>query len=584
MTTPLKQSTAATIVLGPFVDNTDGYTPETALTISQADIRLSKNGGAFAQTNNAAGATHMENGNYSVPLDATDTNTIGRLRVAVYESGALSVWRDFEVLDARAYARCVDGATFNERGGRVWYVATTGNSANPGTFSQPLDTFANAQSAASAGDTIYMKSGTHTTASTITITKAGIEVVGESRTGTILSNSGGIALVIAANNVTVRDMKIATTSDVNDAIQISGTIIGTTIENCWLLGRYDILWAGETINTTVRDCRLEGTWDGLTAYLATNLHVERCHIVTTGSNPLIPNAYPVIGLRAGNSTGRAVDCTISATRNTAAATGYVAGADAGYPADDSVDRGSFLFDNVKIYAKNLHASSTGNAYGYTGYSDSGTDYPMICNIRGGNIHVAVTGSGSAKDGNASVSASSVTVVGANTLAANWLGAENVRFLDAFPANFSSLGINASGHVSRVTLTDTATALTEDIAAVNAAQVHNQEPVDSFVVKLGSRRDGVVNAFPTLRIAPDEVTQVWVDCSRLLGRNANNVTNVASSNANIVISSSGLYGKYVSIVLDASAASDGDTATVTCDVVPFSGQVIKASISVEVDDD
>src|SRR3990172_9917003 len=96
----LKQSTAATIVMGPLLDETDGKTQETALTISQADIRLSKNGAAFAQTNNATGATHMEAGNYSVPLDTTDTGTIGRLRVSIHESGALPVWDDFHVLAA----------------------------------------------------------------------------------------------------------------------------------------------------------------------------------------------------------------------------------------------------------------------------------------------------------------------------------------------------------------------------------------------------------------------------------------------------------------------------------------------------
>ena len=106
----LKQSTAATIVLGPFVDSTDGVTAETALTISQADIRLSKNAAAFAQTNNSAGATHMENGHYSVPLDTTDTNTLGRLKVAVNESGALPVWMDFMVVPANVYDSFISGS------------------------------------------------------------------------------------------------------------------------------------------------------------------------------------------------------------------------------------------------------------------------------------------------------------------------------------------------------------------------------------------------------------------------------------------------------------------------------------------
>lgn len=121
----LKQSTAATIVLGPFVDSGDGVTPETGLTISQADIRLSKNGGAFAQTNNAAGATHMENGNYSVPLDTTDTGTLGRLRVAVYESGALPTWQDFMILPANVYDSIVAGSDNLQVDTTQWAGAST---------------------------------------------------------------------------------------------------------------------------------------------------------------------------------------------------------------------------------------------------------------------------------------------------------------------------------------------------------------------------------------------------------------------------------------------------------------------------
>jgi len=99
----LKQSTAATIKLGPFIDDTDGKTAETGLTIAQADIRLSKNGGDFAQKNSATSATHDENGYYDIPLDATDTGTLGRLRIAVSKSGALPVWQDFLVVTANVY-------------------------------------------------------------------------------------------------------------------------------------------------------------------------------------------------------------------------------------------------------------------------------------------------------------------------------------------------------------------------------------------------------------------------------------------------------------------------------------------------
>lgn len=99
----IRQSTAANLRLGPFVDQADGFTAETGLSIAQADIRLSKMGGAFAQSGNAAGATHDENGYYLVPLDTADTDTPGRLRVAVSKAGARPVVMDLMVLTANVY-------------------------------------------------------------------------------------------------------------------------------------------------------------------------------------------------------------------------------------------------------------------------------------------------------------------------------------------------------------------------------------------------------------------------------------------------------------------------------------------------
>ena len=99
----LKQSTAITVKMGPALDNADGDTEETGLTIAQADIRLTKNGGAYAQSNNAAGATHDEKGNYGIPLDTTDTDTLGTLRVHIHVAGALAFWDDFMVVPANVW-------------------------------------------------------------------------------------------------------------------------------------------------------------------------------------------------------------------------------------------------------------------------------------------------------------------------------------------------------------------------------------------------------------------------------------------------------------------------------------------------
>lgn len=106
----LRQSTAQTVKLGPFLDSSDGDTEEAGLSIEQADIRVSKDGGAFAQTNNTAGATHDEKGWYGIPLDSTDTSTLGELVVHVHVSGALPVWGKWQVVPANVYDALVSGS------------------------------------------------------------------------------------------------------------------------------------------------------------------------------------------------------------------------------------------------------------------------------------------------------------------------------------------------------------------------------------------------------------------------------------------------------------------------------------------
>ena len=103
MTLDLKQSTAVTLKIGPFVDDSDGKTAETGLTITQAEVRLSKNGGDIAQKNEATSCTPDELGVYGCPIDTTDTNTLGRLQLWVHESGALPVFHEYMVLPANVW-------------------------------------------------------------------------------------------------------------------------------------------------------------------------------------------------------------------------------------------------------------------------------------------------------------------------------------------------------------------------------------------------------------------------------------------------------------------------------------------------
>jgi hypothetical protein len=104
----LRQSTAVTIKLGPFLDDTTGKDAEDGLTLQKADVRLSKNGGDMAacatdQGVGDAGAAHDELGYYDIALGTADTDTCGRLKVMVHEAGALPVWLEYQVIEEPIY-------------------------------------------------------------------------------------------------------------------------------------------------------------------------------------------------------------------------------------------------------------------------------------------------------------------------------------------------------------------------------------------------------------------------------------------------------------------------------------------------
>lgn len=106
----LRQSTASQeVLLGPFVDSTDGVTAETALTIANTDIKVFKAGATTLANKNSGGATHISNGNYYAVLDATDTDTVGSGALVVQVTGALAVRVNFCVLPSAVFDALVSG-------------------------------------------------------------------------------------------------------------------------------------------------------------------------------------------------------------------------------------------------------------------------------------------------------------------------------------------------------------------------------------------------------------------------------------------------------------------------------------------
>lgn len=100
----LRQSTASQEVpLGRFVDSTDGNTEKTALTIANTDIKIWKTGATTLASKNSGGATHIANGEYYAVFDATDTDTIGPMKIGIHVAGALYVQVWATVLDEAVY-------------------------------------------------------------------------------------------------------------------------------------------------------------------------------------------------------------------------------------------------------------------------------------------------------------------------------------------------------------------------------------------------------------------------------------------------------------------------------------------------
>lgn len=111
----LSSGYGCTILLGPFVDDTDGKTAETGLAESMT-VYLSKCGGAAAARASVGAIAHDRNGYYLVPLAEEDVqsstgNPVPDLVVFASPSGALPVKQHYTTVDPTFYS-----ALYNDLG------------------------------------------------------------------------------------------------------------------------------------------------------------------------------------------------------------------------------------------------------------------------------------------------------------------------------------------------------------------------------------------------------------------------------------------------------------------------------------
>lgn len=220
----LKQSTAKTFRIGPFVDQSDGYTPEVLLTLTQADYRLSKAGGAFAQKNDATAGAHDENGWYTCILNATDTNTLGSLIIAVNESGALPVWVQCTVLPANVFDSLISGSDSLE----VDAVAISGDS----TAADNLETAADGGS--------YNLGGGGIVAASVTGAVASVTGAVGSVSGNVGGNVVGSVGSVAAGGITAASIA----SGAVDADALAADAVAEIADGVWDEARAGHVGAG----------------------------------------------------------------------------------------------------------------------------------------------------------------------------------------------------------------------------------------------------------------------------------------------------------------------------------------------------
>ncbi len=301
--TYLEQSTVVTVKIGAFVDGTDGFTPETSLTISQADIRLSKNGGNFAQSNDASGATHDENGYYDIPLNTTDTNTLGILKLAVTESGSRPVNAEFMVIASEAY-ELITGVSNVQN--LVWDEVLTGGTHNvPSSSGRRLRTLQEFQGYESGSIWVDTNNGT---AGTVDYENGTVEnpVLTWADALTIsgslglssfrIINGSSITLTASISNFSINGINY--TLNLNSQIITGASIVGANVSGVGLNGGANptftrCLFGTVSIpGTTASQCGLTGT---LTLTEATDYFFDQCYSGVAGTNAPILDFVSAIG-------------------------------------------------------------------------------------------------------------------------------------------------------------------------------------------------------------------------------------------------------------------------------------------------
>lgn len=109
----LRADTSVKVVLGPFVDASDGFTPETTVNLSAADFAeiVKHDGSAVVDlVGSTFAAITSADGLYNLTLDTSHTDTEGMFNVYIGDTSLCRpIMHEFEVLAAAVYDSLIAG-------------------------------------------------------------------------------------------------------------------------------------------------------------------------------------------------------------------------------------------------------------------------------------------------------------------------------------------------------------------------------------------------------------------------------------------------------------------------------------------
>lgn len=429
------------------------------------------------------------------------------------------------------------------------YVRTTGNDANTGT--DPGDAYLTIQKAIdeinAAGNYTSTKidfTGSHNIAGTRLVIPANTWLSGDGSTargGTSnisCSAASAPTMVSAATggNVILSGFKITSTvASGSFALPIGYSGAGTASRNVVVINvdtdaDSDAAYFSDSTNCNgwwrFYNCGLVSKWDSTTIIQENATHISEfydCTITAVGPSA-VGSATDTRAIAGAGGTQRLFNCTISGTGHVGGKLAYGVHA-----------RGSAL---IEIYGGTVAGPASQPTDGYDfGQTD-----------RGQIVSRSATNTGSTS-GNVIVMEDGL----------DWSKLRNKLTTNALTNTTVSGGGGAS------------------------STVDNTEVVESRIIKLSDRNDGTTVGVKPIRTRVGEPLPWWIDTSGIAGgRWLSDVSSATSSTpAELSITSDGVNRELAVIWLNTSAAVPGTTYTVTVDIVPAAGQLIKAKVLVQI---